>query len=87
MSVVRFDGYVLGEPSPESGEMEVCPHDSPLGWACMGCGEDRGKVHPVPARRSDPPRSVIRAVCDHCRSRVWLDAASIPEEIRKEAMT
>lgn len=73
---MSLDGYTLGnEGSGESERMEVCPHGSPIGWACVGCAHDLvpPKYGTVGARRADPPRFVLRAVCNHCGVRSWRD--------------
>lgn len=66
-------GYTVGPGGGEQARHEVCAHRLPLGWACYRCAHDEGTVGTRPARRADPPRFVLRAVCQTCESRVWLD--------------
>jgi hypothetical protein len=68
-----MEGYTLGSgDSGESARMEVCLHGKPLGWACVECAHETNTYGTAPAHRADPRRFVLRAVCNHCGSRVWL---------------
>lgn len=71
----RFYGYTLGPGATgEPERMEVCDHGYPLGWACIHCGEVRdGYKNSRPARPAKPRRYVLRAECNHCGRRSWLD--------------
>lgn len=67
-----FEGYMVGSDGGESATIGVCEHDVPGGWACAGCAEREGKG--AGTRPAGPiVRELLRAVCNHCGSRVWLD--------------